>query len=120
MDRRYGPGFYSTGKGDEITGIGVTTNGDVYAVGVTNGVFAYGFTTPTQDIFTLQLSPGGDDLAAVQIGTGPLVSGGTTVGPVIALYGASTVFIGDPTDGAYPGFANASKSVEMFIGKLLF
>ena len=106
---------FSTGKGDQLTGVAVATSGDVFVVGFTNGVFASGFSQPTEDIVLLELGTDGSNVSARQFGTGPLISGSITSEPQVTVGASGEVIVGAGTQGAYPGFANPDNMTQMFL-----
>jgi hypothetical protein len=105
---------FSSGSGDEITGVAVTQSGNVVATGVTNGVFAPELVQPKDDLLLLELTPDGSNLSATQFGVAPITYGSAPVGPVISTGLNGDVFIAGPVQGSYPAFSNPANDIQMF------
>ena len=110
---------FSTGAGDEIYGVGVDPQGNIAATGITAGVFAPGFQQPTNNVFILKFDPSGKNLWAQQIGNGPpnVAAGDIQVGPSLVVDTSGNIFVGNQTQGVFPGFSNPNNAVEMFVAK---
>jgi hypothetical protein len=108
---------FGTGAGDEITSVAVDPQGNILAAGMTNGVFASGF-QPKNDIFLLKFNAAGQNLWAQQIGLGPLaITNVVTHSTSVATDSSGNIFLGNVTQGAFPGASNPNNAVEMFVAK---
>jgi hypothetical protein len=107
----------STSYGDEITGVGVSAAGDVYALGETNGLFARGFTQPADNMMLLKFSPDGTNLSDSQFGTGPIINQEAGIGPQMAISPTGAIYIGGPIQTPFPGFSNPNNELQLFIAR---
>jgi hypothetical protein len=110
---------FSTGAGDEIYGVAVDPQGNIAATGITAGVFAPGFQQPEDNVFILKFDASGQNIWAQQIGNGvpDVGNAGPQVGPSLAVDPSGDIFVGNQTQGAFPGFSNPNNAVEMFVAK---
>jgi hypothetical protein len=107
-----------TGKGDGVTGLAITPNAQLYAVGFTNGLVASTFSQPQDDIFALKLDSNGEVLWAQQFGAGPWVQGPMPSRGVQAASDAygDLLLVGE-TQGVFTGYSNATHISEIFVTK---
>jgi outer membrane protein assembly factor BamB len=107
----------STKAGDVVTSVQVASDGTILAAGLTNGLLAYTFTQPTDNIFIAKFAADATHISAQQFGTGPLVGASSYFTPQTALDASGNLFISGATTGAYQGFTNNGGALQMFIAK---
>lgn len=108
---------YSSGSGDQLSTVRSLANGEIYAVGSTNGTFSSQYTQPTQNIFLMKFDSLGDALWVQQFGTGPILNTTVPFGVHLDTNSANVIFVGGATQGAYPGASNPSSAVEGFVAE---
>jgi hypothetical protein len=108
---------YSSGSGDQISSVQVTSNGSIYATGVTNGTFNSAYTAHTQNLFLLKLDSTGKAVWVQQFGTGDIKNVQDVYESLhLATDASGDLIVGGATQGAYTGSSNPSQAIEGFIG----
>jgi hypothetical protein len=114
--QQFGTGTVSNGddQGDTLAGLATDPQGNVIAAGFTTGAFP-GFSNPNgvPEDFVAKFSPTGSQLWLQQFGTG---SGDQLSG--VAVDSNGNIFVAGVTQGAFPGFANASHNPQIMVEKL--
>jgi hypothetical protein len=110
--------YYYTGAGEGFTGTAVDTSGNYYAVGFTNGIWADGFTQPTDDFVALKMDSNGNPIWAQQFGTGTWTTGGAPwVGIQATTDTTGNLYVTGSTEDAFPGNTNPNQLGEAFLLK---